>query len=70
MIGQKDDGNCGCPWLTWGNEAFRGDNDDSVVVGLDRFDRVDLDDLSVLQLSRYNSSEGKNSNTVSFRRIV
>jgi len=68
MIGQTDNGNCGCPWLTWGNEEFNDDNAPNEV--LRDFERHDLKDLSRLQLSRYNSSEVKTSNTVSFKRRV
>ena len=66
MIGETDDGNCGCPWLSWGNENFRTDKEE--LEKWDKFERVDLHHLSELQLSRYNSNEAKTSATVSFRR--
>lgn len=80
LIGESDDGNCGDNWLTFGNPEFRDDihlseeeskqMDASVIPPYKRdgFVRVDLDDLSKMQYSRFDSSVSSSSKTISFRR--
>ena len=75
LIGECDDGNCGDNWLTWGNPEFRDEmgedeHGDSLLAPYrnDGYQRHDLDNLSKLQFSRFDSSVSSNSKTVSFRR--
>jgi len=78
LIGESDDGCCGHNWNTWGNLDFIDieEGDEKVKnVGnakppyeVDNFERIDLEDLSKLQFSRYDSVSSRSSNTVSFRR--
>ena len=81
LIGECDDGNCGHNWLTFGNPEFKDDiyleEDESkemlvpsVVAPckVDGFERTDLEDLSLLQYSRFDSSVSGSSKTISFRR--
>jgi hypothetical protein len=78
LIGECDDGICGDNWLTFGNPIFRDDvytqdNDweNSNMIApyvIDGFVRTDLDELSRLQYSRFDSKMSGSSKTVSFRR--
>ena len=80
LIGECDDGNCGENWLTFGNPEFKDDIyldetesqaiKPSVIAPykMDGFTRTDLDDLSVLQYSRFDSCLSGSSKTISFRR--
>ena len=81
LIGECDDGNCGHNWLTFGNESFRDDivdveqdaNDgmvsDNPPYKRDGFERFDLEDLSLLQYSRFDSKVSGTSKTISFRKL-
>jgi len=78
LIGEADNGNCGHNWKTWGNPKFRDDEGDPACEGnqssieapyvTDGWVRQDLDELSMLQYSRFDSKRSRNSMTVSFRR--
>ena len=80
LIGESDDGSCGHNWYTWGNAEFYDSKDNNeeeeVLVDmndvlippqylLDGYERLDLDDLSKLQFSRFDSSESSVGCTVS-----
>lgn len=72
LIGECDDGTCGHNFLTWGNPDAYESVDGSEVpvppyVG-DGYKRIDLEDLSLLQLSRFDCKRSSESKTVSFRR--
>jgi hypothetical protein len=71
LIGESDDGTCGDNWLTWGNSDFRTDNDNAVDFTApyvaDGYERINLDDLSQLQFSRFDCQRSRESMTVSFR---
>ena len=71
LIGETDDGTCGHNWLTWGNPNFRPDNDNAVdftaPYAIDGYERINLDDLSKLQFSRFDCKRSRESLTVSFR---
>lgn len=73
LIGESDDGTCGHNWYTWGNFAFHPTNDnDMKEVELapyeaDGYTRVELEDLSALQFSRFDCKRSSESRTVSFR---
>ena len=81
LIGESDDGNCGHNWHTWGNpEFFEGNDvivDEKGVVNrnlipdyaLSGYKRNDLEDLSKLQFSRFDSKVSSGSKTISFRKI-
>lgn len=76
LIGECDDGTCGHNFLTWGNpdayESIDG-RECSVPVAPyaeDGYQRVDLEDLSLLQISRFDCKRSSESKTVSFRRGV
>ena len=74
LIGECDDGTCGHNFHTWGNpDAYEGqdDGDENVPVApyiADGYQRVDLEDLSLLQVSRFDCKRSSESKTVSFRR--
>ena len=75
LIGECDDGNCGDNWLTWGNPEFRDDMEEAIdgdslsaPYRHDGYRRFDLEDLSHMQFSRFDSSVSSNSKTVSFRK--
>ena len=82
LVGEADVGNCGHNYYTWGNAAYKGHPlqapDGSTVAStgtragiLDdsTFERANLDDVSRLQLQRYDAPHAwGNSSTVSFRR--
>eukprot|EP00979_Chaetoceros_neogracilis_P003039 scaffold514_cov222-Chaetoceros_neogracile.AAC.9 len=80
LIGECDDGNCGDNWLTFGNAEFKDDiyldveesksRTPSIVAPYkaDGFERMDLEKISVLQYSRFDSSVSGSSKTISFRR--
>jgi len=81
LIGETDDGTCGHNWLTWGNSDFHADNataaaaakgynfavDPTPLYAKDGYERIDLDDLSKLQFSRFDCKRSRESMTVSFR---
>lgn len=70
LIGESDDGNCGCNWETWGNPVFREDDDDrtSPAYKMDRYKRRSLSSLAPYQFSRFDSADSINSTTISFRK--
>ena len=81
LIGECDDGGCGHNWDTWGNPNFRDeemdtDGADNQLIKkntlepeyrVDGFERKNMDDLSALQFSRYDSRISSLTQTVSFR---
>mmetsp|Transcript_23575 Transcript_23575/g.38270 ORF Transcript_23575/g.38270 Transcript_23575/m.38270 type:complete len:234 (+) Transcript_23575:2-703(+) len=67
LIGEADDGTCGHNWHTWGNTDFK--TEDAAPRDLNGYERVDLSDLSLLQLSRFDCERSSESVTVSFRHI-
>lgn len=78
LIGEADNGTCGHNWYTWGNYDWMTDDDDDIdddesnnqpqtLYERDGYKRVDLDELSSLQFSRFDCSRSKESMTVSFR---
>jgi len=75
LIGEADGGCCGDEWQTWGQnwtfdeeERERRENQPAPYEA-DGFEKVYQNDLSDLQLSRTNISEGKNlTSTVSFKK--
>jgi len=71
LIGQKDDGNCGDNWHTWGNEEYLENGIDAAVAPYksDGYQRQDLDELSKLQFSRFDTKSSSSSATVSFRKL-
>ena len=70
LIGEQDTGSCGDNWSTWGNPGFRLSEceDDTPLYAQDGYERVDLDQLSSLQFSRFDCKRSSESGTVSFRR--
>ncbi|KAL7494428.1 hypothetical protein ACHAWT_006598 [Skeletonema menzelii] len=72
LIGECDDGTCGHNFLTWGNpDAY--ESEDGVPVAPyaeDGYQRIELEDLSLLQISRFDCKRSSESKTVSFRRGV
>ena len=76
LIGECDDGTCGHNFHTWGNpDAYeresQDDGDENVLVApyiTDGYQRVDLEELSLLQVSRFDCKRSSESKTVSFRR--
>lgn len=69
LIGEADDGCCGHNWFTWGNQKYSSSGGDAVAPYVeDGWNRKDLDHLSKLQLSRYDTKLSRSSSTVSFRR--
>jgi hypothetical protein len=82
LIGEADDGTCGHNWYSWGNSDFldhvpkpNDDEDDvrnskTAPYVLDGYVRRDLDELSMLQFSRFDCKRSRESKTVSFRRRV
>mmetsp|Transcript_11837 Transcript_11837/g.27092 ORF Transcript_11837/g.27092 Transcript_11837/m.27092 type:complete len:505 (-) Transcript_11837:3674-5188(-) len=70
LIGEYDTGSCGDNWLTWGNLDFRPteSRDDEPPYVQDGYERVELDQLSSLQFSRFDCKRSSESGTVSFRR--
>ncbi|KAK1749301.1 hypothetical protein QTG54_001240 [Skeletonema marinoi] len=74
LIGECDDGTCGHNYLTWGNpDAYESEdgNESSVPVVPyveDGYQRIELEDLSLLQISRFDCKRSSESKTVSFRR--
>lgn len=73
LIGESDDGTCGHNWYTWGNIAFHPTNDTGIKEAelsphdADGYTRVELEDLSDLQFSRFDCKRSSESRTVSFR---
>lgn len=77
LIGEADNGTCGHNWYTWGNYMFHPDhtededdesnNQPQPFYERDGYKRVDLEELSSLQFSRFDCSRSKESMTVSFR---
>ena len=82
LIGEADDGTCGHNWYTWGNSDFldripKPDHNEDDVRNtetapyvLDGYVRRDLDELSMLQFSRFDCKRSRESKTVSFRRRI
>merc|ERR1719491_329356 len=72
LIGEADNGSCGHNWLTWGNPDFKSTEGDDCTAPCvaDGYQRVNLDDLSLLQMSRFDCKRSSESMTVSFRRKV
>jgi len=76
LIGECDDGNCGHNWLTWGNMDFDvREAEDELEQTLklppyvdDGFERCDMEYLSKMQFSRFDSSVSSASKTVCFRK--
>ena len=74
LVGECDDGTCGHNWYTWGNNDFypavEADNNTPEMPPhiVDGYIRVDLEELSQLQFSRFDCSRSSESKTVSFRR--
>merc|ERR1712060_530383 len=81
LIGETDNGNCAHKWYTWGNPDYNNYNrnwearDESIEAytvmppyQADRYERVDLEDLSELQYARFDTSKSRCSSTVSFRK--
>ena len=72
LIGECDDGNCGHNWYTWGNqEFFEGVSEDQLIPDylLDGYQRREIDDLSRLQFSRFDSVVSSGSKTISFQKV-
>lgn len=77
LIGEKDDGNCGDNWKTWGNPDFCFSSQDTegeemkhtIPHEMDGYERNDLNHISKLQFSRFDSSKSRNSHTVSFKKV-
>jgi hypothetical protein len=76
LIGESDDGNCGCNWETWGNPEFCEDDaiDDTVravrpAYEADSYKRFNLSTLTPFQFSRFDSADSANSATISFRKL-
>ena len=73
LIGECNE-NCGHSWYTWGYHEFHPMVEDGKVVKEpvpyveDGYTRVDLEDLSRLQFSRFDCKQSSESRTVSFRR--
>ena len=72
LIGECDDGTCGHNFLTWGNpDAYEGeDSIPAAPYAEDGYQRVELEDLSLMQISRFDCKRSSESKTVSFRRGV
>ena len=74
LIGESDDGTCGHNWYTWGNQEFLSHikHDGNIAKEPpfveDGYIRVDLEQLSELQFSRFDCKRSSESRTVSFRR--
>ena len=73
LIGEADNGSCGDNWHTWGNYDFCDEEQEveqqpKVPYESDCYRRVNLDKLSLLQFSRFDCKQSKESMTVSFRR--
>lgn len=71
LIGEVDDGTCGHNFHTWGNPDAYDDGDENIPVApyiADGYQRVDLEELSLLQISRFDCKRSSESQTVSFRR--
>ena len=72
LIGEADDGTCGHNWYTWGNPAFLDSEYEEeqrvAPYRSDGYTRVDLEELSLLQFSRFDCKRSSESMTVSFRR--
>jgi len=77
LIGESDDGNCGHNWFTWGNISFLDQKYTKEVEGVkvqppyvvDGYKRIDMEELSKVQVSRFDSSVSSASKTVCFRKI-
>ena len=76
LIGESDDGTCGHNWYTWGNEDFcphlkhSDNNAEKPPFVEDGYTRVDLEQLSKLQFSRFDCKRSSESRTVSFRHDI
>ena len=83
LIGECDDGNCGHNWYTWGNVEFCEDNNGDETAEeiditkkdlipdyvLNGYKRSELEPLSKLQFSRFDSVVSSGSKTISFQKI-
>ncbi len=76
LIGECDDGSCGHNFFTWGNpNAYESEDGSESSVPIapyaeDGYTRFELEDLSLLQISRFDCKRSSESKTVSFRRGV
>ena len=74
LLGEVYDGACGHNWHTWGNPAFRAEEEEGVVLApheRDGWEAVELPDVSRWMLSRFASDVEQcvcHSAAVSFRR--
>jgi hypothetical protein len=77
LVGEADDGTCGCNYLTWGNPDFKnfarieeGDLTPQEIPGYEKdgYIRSDIDALAAHQFSRFDCEVSKSGKTVSFRR--
>jgi len=75
LIGESDNGTCGHNWYTWGNRDFYPDAVENGAEELplapylkDGYSRVELEELSFLQFSRFDCKRSSESKTWSFRR--
>lgn len=82
LIGECDDGNCGHNWYTWGNVDFYMDENEeegnnlsnasttprSMIPAylIDGYERKELENLTKLQFSRFDSVVSSGSKTISF----
>ena len=73
LIGESDDGTCGHLWETWGNFSVLPDDESNTILleppyAQNGYIRVDIEELSELQFSRFDCKRSSESRTVSFRR--
>ena len=73
LIGESDDGNCGHNWLTFGNRSFMESDVEkgsstSAPYEADGYKRNELEQLTKLQFSRFDSVVSSASKTISFRK--
>ncbi len=75
LIGECDDGNCGHNWQTWGNKTFIDHGEELEISPIppytsDGYERNELEALTKLQFSRFDSAVSSSSKTVSFRKMT
>ena len=72
LVGEAYDGCCGHNWRTWGNPAYMAPGDDPTpLYARDGFEKTEVEALSALQLSRYDSAAFVGtSKTFRFRRAA
>jgi len=69
LIGEEGGGCCGDAWKTWGIDEYSEHKKEIPPYEVDGFKMIEHKDLSKLQLSRINITQGENtSTTVSFKR--